>query len=199
LKYSGGLPLQLAGKINHLHYIQWRSAADNGDALSKLVEAIGPAPKRPTSLARGDHFIVTPALWMGANSRESVEGTTIVPVTAGEEAQLAVTRAKGPGIFGARVLADGGLEVAIWKTSNYRPVQSDPGSFIRMFEGDSHVWCFARYTPDECVLLERGGERKDPIVITFDRDHVHSAWRITHQRGTQQESFLIVSRSPAVG
>ena len=199
LKYFEDLPLRLAGKIGHIHDIRWRNPADNDAAFDKLLDAIGPAAARPTALERGDHFIVTPAVWGGADSREYVEGTTIVPVTAGEDAQLAVSRAKRPGFFGARVRADGGLEVAIWNGSTYRPVESCPGSFITMLEGDSHTWCFARYGPDECVLLERRAGRKDPIVITFDRDHVHTAWRITHRRGTQHESFLIVSRRPANG
>ena len=197
LKYGEDLPLQLAGKIGHIHDIRWRTPADNDAALAKLLEAVGPGAPRPTALERGDHFIVTPALWMGANSREYVEGTTIVPVTAGEDAQLAVSRAKRPGFFGARVGPDGSLEVAIWKGSGYRPVQSRPGSFVTMLEGDSHTWCFARYGPDECVLLERRAGRRDPIVITFDRNYVHTAWQITHRRGTQHESFLIVSRRPA--
>ena len=199
LKYGEELPLQLAGKIGHIHDIRWRSVADNDAALAKLLDAIGPAALRPSALERGDHFIVTAALWMGANSREDVEGTTIVPVTAGEDAQLAVSRAKGPGFFGTRIRPDGGLEVAIWKGSGYRSVQSRPGSFVTMLEGDSHTWCFARYGADECVLLERAAGRRDPVVITFDPDHVHTAWRIRHRRGTQHESFLIVSRRPAGG
>ena len=199
LKYTENLPLQLAGKIGNIHDIRWRSSADNDAALSKLLEAIGPAAIRPSALERGDHLIITPALWQAGAARECVEDTTIVPVMAGSETQLAVSRANRPGLFGARVLADGGLEVAIWKGSAYRPVESRPGSFIEMLEGDSHAWCFARYAPDTCVLLERGGGRRDPIVITFDRDHVHSAWRIIHQRGTQHESFLIVSRHPPAG
>jgi hypothetical protein len=199
LKYTEDLPLQLAGKIGNIHDIRWRSNADDAAALSKLLEAIGPAATRPSALDRGDHFIVTPALWQTGALRERVEGTTIVPVTAGSETQLAVSRANRPGLFGARVLADGGLEVAIWKGSAYRPVESHPGSFVRMLEGDSHSWCFERYGPDTCVLVERGGGRRDPIVITFDRNQVQSAWRITHQRGTQHESFLIVSRHPPAG
>lgn len=197
--YTEDLPLLLAGKIGHIQDIRWRSAADHEAVLAKLVEAIGPAGTRPTALERGDHFIVTPALWMRSSSREYLEGTTIVPVSTGEEAQLAVSRAQGHGFFGARLREDGSLEVAIWKGSSYRPVQSRPGAFVSMLEGDSHRWCFRRYQSDECVLLERGGGRRDPIVITFDRDHVHSAWRIIHQRGTQHESFLIVSRHAAAG
>ena len=194
LKHTQDLPLQLAGKIGHIHDIRWRSSGDNDAALAKLLEAIGPAATRPSALKRGDHFIVTPALWMAGGARENVEGTTIVPVTAGTETQLAVSRANRPGLFLVRVLADGGLEVAIWKGSAYRPVDSRPGSFVKMLEGDSHLWCFAQYAPDTCVLLERGGGRRDPIVITFDREQVQSAWRITHQRGTQHEGFLVVSR-----
>jgi hypothetical protein len=198
LKYGEDLPLELAGKIAHIHDIRWRGPADNDAALAKLLDAIGPAA-RPTALERGEHFIVTSALWSGTTSREYLEGTTIVPVTAGDDAQLAVSRAKRPGFFGARVGADGGLDVAIWNGSGYRPVESRPGSFVKMLEGDSHTWCFERYAPDECVLLERPTGRKDPIVITFDRDHVHAAWRVTHRRGTQHESYLIVSRRPAGG
>jgi hypothetical protein len=199
LKYTEDLPLQLAGKIGNIHDIRWRSAADNDAVLTKLLETIGPASTRPSVLERGDHFIVTPALWLADAARESVEGTTIVPVTAGGDAQLAVSRASRPGLFSARVGADGGLEVAIWKGSAYRLVESRPGSFIKMLEDDSHAWCFERYAPDACVLLARGGGRRHPIVITFDREHVQSAWRITHQRGTQQESFLIVSRHRSTG
>ena len=48
--------------------------------------------------------------------------------------------------------------------------------------------------PDEPVLLKRTDGRKDPIVVTFDRDLVRAVWLITHQRGTQLESFLIVMK-----
>ena len=199
LKYTEDLPLQLAGKIGNIHDIRWHSSADNDAAVSKLLEAIGPAAVRPSALERGDHFIVTQALWQPRAPRERIEGTTIVPVTAGSETQLAVSRANRPGLFGARVLADGSLEVAIWKGSAYRAVESRPGTFVKMLEGDSHTWCFERYAPDTCLLLERDGPRRDPVVITFDRDQVQSAWRITHQRGTQHESLLIVSRQPPAG
>ena len=59
LKYPNDLPLQLAGKIGLIHDIRWRGPTDTDDALSKLLEAVGPAGTRPSALERGDHFIVT--------------------------------------------------------------------------------------------------------------------------------------------
>ena len=78
------------------------------------------------------------------------------------------------------------LEVAIWKSANYRRVESQPGRFITMLEGDSHAWCFARYTPDQPVLLERRDGRKDPIVVTFDREL--RASRLAGQPSTRHRS-----------
>src|SRR4029434_2702771 len=125
---------------------------------------------------------------------ESLGGTRIVPLRTEQETSLAVTRARGPGFFGVRVQEDGALEVAIWKKAAYRMVESRPEQFVTMLEGDYNTWCFARRSPDEALLLKRPDGRKDPIVVTFDRDLVSAVWLVTHERGTQRESFLIVAK-----
>lgn len=200
--YTKNLPLRLSAAIGHLQHFEWRDPADNDVLLMTLLQAIGKSEgsdAEPTSLLlRGDHFIVTNSMWHSTGARESLAGTAIVPVTAGQETNLAVTRTKGPGFFGVRVVNGGALEVAIWKGADYRAVQSEPGQFITMLEGDSHAWCFARHTPDEAIVLKRPDGRKDPIVVTFDQEIVRAVWLITHQRGTDHESFLIVMKdSPA--
>ena len=198
LAYTRNLPLRLSAAIGHLQHFEWRDPADNDVLLMTLLQAIGKSERsdaEPTSLLlRGDHFIVTNSMWHSTGARESLAGTTIVPVTAGQETNLAVTRTTGPGYFGVKVLESGALEVAIWKGANYRGVQSEPGRFIAMLEGDSHAWRFARHTPDEAIVLRRPDGRKDPIVVTFDQEIVRAVWLITHQRGTDRESFLIVMK-----
>jgi hypothetical protein len=197
LAFTKGLPLRLSAAIGHLQHFEWRSGSDNDALLGTLRQAIGRAKgsdPQPTLLQRGDHFIVTGALWQSVGPRESISGTTIVPASPGQHVSLAATRAKGPGVFNVRLADDGGLEVAIWKSAAYRPVENRPGEFITMMEGDTHAWCFARYEPDRAVLLERRDGRKDPIVVTFDRDVVRAAWVITHQRGSDVESFLIAMK-----
>lgn len=198
LAYDDDLPLRLGGAIGHLQHFEWRDPADNDPLVVTLLEAIGQTDEepgaKPSSLSRGDHFIVTASVWQAAGSRESLAGTTIVPVRAGQETSLAVTRAKAPGFFQLKVLDDGALEVAIWKGTQYRGVESRPRQFVSMIEGDSHSWCFARYAPDECIVLKRPDGRKDPVVVTFDPDVVRAAWMITHERGATHESFLIVMK-----
>jgi hypothetical protein len=198
--YSSILPLYLSGVIGHLHYFEWSALADNDVLLAELLRAIGRHPQgvtRPTALLRGDHFIVTESMWQSSESLESLAGTIIVPLRDGEESSLPVTRAKGPGYFGLRVLNTGALEVAIWKGANYRAVESQPGQFVEMLQGDFNRWCFARHKPHESILLKRPDGRKDPIVVTFDQDVVRAVWTITHQRGSRFESFLIVMKDPA--
>jgi hypothetical protein len=195
LAYTKKLALRLSAAIGHLQHFEWRDQSDNDGLLMTLLQAIGTSDgtdSLPSSLLRGDHVIVTGSVWQTPALRESVAGTTIVPVMAGQEARLAVTRAKGPGFFGVKVLATGALEVAIWKGAHYRSVQSEPDRFIPMLEGDSHAWCFAQYAPDAAVLLKRPDGRKDPVVVTFDRDVVRAVWLVRHRRGSDHESFLIV-------
>lgn len=198
LAYDDDLPLRLSGSIGHLQHFEWRDSSDNDALAAILLEAIGASAEepgvKPSSLLRGEHFIVTASAWQAAGSRESLAGTAIVPVRAGQETSLAVTRAKAPGFFQVKVLDEGALEVAIWKGTHYRRVESRPRQFVTMIEGDSHSWCFAHFTPDECVALKRPDGRKDPIVVTFDRDVVRAVWMITHQRGATHESFLIVMK-----
>jgi hypothetical protein len=197
LAYTKNLPLRLSAAIGHLQHFEWRDPTDNDVLIAALLQAIGKlegSGARPSSLLRGDHFIITDSMWQSAGPRESLAGTTIVPVRAGQETSLAVTRAKGPGLFRVKVLESGALEVAIWKGANYRGVRSQPGQFITMLEGDSHAWCFAKYPPDESILLKRPDGRKDPIVLTFDQDLVRAVWLITHERGSQRENFLIVMK-----
>jgi hypothetical protein len=200
LAYTDSLPLRLSGAIGHLQHFEWNDPGDNDDLLAAINGAITKATKptaRRTSLVRGDHFIITGGLWRSPGQRESLSGTTIVPVTTAQETGLAVTRANGPGLFGIRVLENGALEVSIWKGSPYRAVRSEPGQFIRMLDGDSHAWCFVSHRADEPLLLKRPDQRKDPIVISFDQDLVRAVWTITHERGTNRENFLIVAKESA--
>src|SRR5262249_22399111 len=170
------------------------SVADGGKR-SGGSSSLAPAPAPfPTSLLHGEHFIVTERMWQSGGVRESVAGTTIVPVLVGQETSLSVTRAAGAGFFRVRVLRNGALEVAIWSGANYRRVRSQPRKFITMMEGDSHTWCFARCMPDEPVLLRPHAGRHDSVAVSFDPEFVRAAWLITHQRATTQESFLIVMR-----
>jgi hypothetical protein len=195
--YTQNLPLYLRGAIGHLQYIEWSDPGDNDTLLSQLLQRIGErkgAETKPTALLRGDHFIINGSVWQSAGAIESLADTTIVPVRAGEESNLAVTRAQGPGYFAVRVQDTGALEVAIWKGADYRAVKSQPRQFIEMLQGDYNKWCFACHRPDEPILLKRPDGRKDPIVITFDQDVVRVVWTIAHQRGRLLESFLIVMK-----
>ena len=208
LAFTQPLPLRLRAAIDHLHHFQWRDPTDNEKLLGAITEAIAvhkwPDPSEepsrststppPSSLSHGEHFIVTDALWQTEGTRESVAGTTIVPVVPGQETSLSVTRATGPGFFRVKVQPSGALEVAIWSGAKYRPVKSQPKKFITMIEGDSHLWRFARLAPDEPVLLRRPTGPKDPIVVTFDEELVRVAWLISHQRATIHESFLIAMK-----
>jgi len=206
LAYTQNLPMRLRAAIGHLHHFQWHAAADNEKLLAALVEAMaahvrrepsGDASKEaksiPSSLSHGQHFIITSAMWHSDGTRESLAGTTIVPVVAGQETSLSVTRAAGPGFFRVKVTDSGALEVAIWSGATYRRMRSQPRKFIPMMEGDTHSWCFEKLTPDAPVLLKRPG-RKDPIVVTFDEDLVRAAWMVSHQRATVLETFLIVMK-----
>ena len=121
----------------------------------------------------------------------------IVPVTAGQEIKPGGHAHRAAQAFSASgYLNSGALEVAIWSGAAYRSVRERTGRFIHMFEGDSHQWCFARYDLEQAVLLERSDGRKDPIVLTFDRDVVRAVWRIDHQRAAHRESFVIVMKDP---
>lgn len=211
LAYTQTLPLRLRAAIGHLHHFELRDTNDNEKLLGALLQAIGaqngrppagdPSPREspPTSsaLSHGEHFIITHNMWQSAGTRESLAGTTIVPVVAGHETSLSVTRANGPGFFRVKVLESGALEVAIWSGANYRRVRSQPRKFITMLEGDTHVWCFARYLPDQSILLKRPDGRKDGIAVTFDEDVVRAVWMITHQRANIHQSFLIVMKQPS--
>ena len=207
--YTQTLPLRLRAAIGHLHHFEWRDTTDNDKLLGALSQAIGaqewPALRRPfpTGFPSPAQFAFARralhrhrSMWQSAGNRESVAGTTIVPVVAGQETSLSVTRATGPGFFRVKVLDSGALEVAIWSGANYRRVRSQPRKFVTMLEGDTHTWCFARYPPDQPVLLKRPDGRKDPIVVTFDEDVVRAVWMITHQRDTIHESFLIAMKHP---
>ena len=96
-----------------------------------------------------------------------------------------MTRAKVPGVLAARcVLADGGLEVAVWKGSNYRRMENCPGSFVEFDRGGLARVVF-RAVPARRVrrcssVAAAAGIRS---AITFDREHVHSVWQITHPQG----------------
>ena len=206
--YTQPLPLRLRAAIDHLHHFQWSDTTDNEKLLDAITQAIaahewpdysGDHPSRtpkppPSLLSHGEHFIVTEAMWHSVGNRESVAGTTIVPVVAGEEISLAVTRTAGPGFFRVKVLDSGALEVAIWSGATYRRVRSQPKKFIAMMEGDTHTWCFRKLAPHEPVLLRRLAGPKDPIVVTFDEHLIRAAWLISHQRATIHESFLIAMK-----
>src|SRR5262249_11352368 len=133
-------------------------------------------------------------LWQSDRAREVLGGTMIVGVVAGEETSLSATRATGPGVFRIRILKDGALEVAIWSGASYRRVQSKPAEFIRMMQGDTHSWCFARHSVDGAVLLGTSSGSDRPIAVGFDTAIVKAAWTIVHQRSTAEEKFLIVMK-----
>lgn len=195
--FTKNLPLRLNAALGHLQHFDWRDQFDNDVILPAVLEAIGvpsDASAAVSFLERGEHFIVTASLWKLAGARPSIAGTAIVPVVAGEEASLAVTRAKGPGFFGVRVLDGGALEVAIWKGAAYRTVHSEPGQFVSMLEGDTHGWCFTQHPPAGAVLLARPDGRKDRVVITFDTECARAVWQISHQRNSHLEHFLIVMK-----
>jgi hypothetical protein len=208
LAYTQPLPMRLRVAIDHLHHFQWRDTTDNEKLLDAITQAMAAhewpdssgdprsrTPKPPPSLlSRGEHVIVTEAMWQSDGNRESVAGTTIVPVVAGQETSLAVTRATGPGYFRVKVLDSGALEVAIWSGATYRRVRSQPKKFIAMMEGDTHTWCFRKLDPHEPVLLRRPAGPKDPIVVSFDGDLIRAAWLISHQRATIHESLLIAMK-----
>ena len=208
LTYTQALPIRLQAAIGHLQHFAWNDATDNEKLLGAILTELAPrrdaagapsprGPKdTPSRLSHGEHFIVTQNMWRSAGTRESLAETTIVPVVAGQETSLSVTRSTGPGFFRVRVLDSGALEVAIWSGANYRRVRSQPRKFITMMEGDTHGWCFARYTPDEAVLLRRPGGHQDPIAVTFDEEVVKAVWMITHQRATIRETFLIAMKHP---
>ncbi len=198
--YPSLLPLILGGAIGHLQYFEWNDTADNEVLLGTLVQRIGKPDgnePRPTALLRGDHFIIGAGMWRSVGTVEFLAGTTIVPVTAGEEKELSVTRTKRLGGFRAKILETGALEVAIWKGAGYRAVTSRPEQFIEMIQGDHHKWCFASHRADETLLFNRSDGRKDPIVVSFDQDLVRAAWTVIHERGSRRESFLIVMKDPA--
>src|SRR5262245_40299831 len=213
LAYTQNLPLRLRAAIGHLNHFEWRDDTDSEKLLDIVVEAINAhqerappgatATEEPASpsnrLARGEHFIITESMWHSGGTRESLAGTMVVPVVSGQEQSLSVTRAAGPGFFRVKVLDSGALEVAIWSGANYRRVRSQPRRFITMLEGDSHTWCFARYLPDQPVLIKRPGSRNGPLVVTFAQDLVRAVWMITHQRVSVLESFLIVMKPPPAG
>src|SRR5262245_32881616 len=187
------LPLLFLATIGTLQYSTWRDAADNEKLLGELIAIVGThAGAAASRLVRGVHFIITERLWGAGGGRESLEGTTIVPVLAGKETGLSATRGAGPGTFGIKVLAGGALEVAIWSGADYRRVQSRPRKFVTMLEADTHTWCFARYQLDQPVLLARPG--RDPIVVTVDPAGAAAVWMITHRRLSLQERFLVVMR-----
>ena len=117
-----------------------------------------------------------------------------MPVNAGQETSLAVTRAKGPGFFGVRVVDGGALEVAIWKSAHVSRCPEPARAVHHDARGRLPRLVLCAVLPHEPVLLEAPDGRKDPIVVTFDRDLVRAVWLITHQRGAQRESFLIVMK-----
>ena len=104
-------------------------------------------------------------------------------------------RATGLGFFRVRILRDGALEVGIWSGASYRQVQSRPGEFIQMMQGDTHGWCFASHSLDESVLLGPPSVSDKPIA-SFDRTIVKAAWTIVHRRSTAEERFLILIKDP---
>ncbi len=114
-------------------------------------------------------------------------------VAADEETSLSATRAAGLGFFRVRIVKDGALEVAIWSGASYRRVQSRPGEFIRMMQGDTHGWCFARHMDRmNAVLLGPPSGSDKPITVRFDTAIVKAAW--THRAQAEHDGGEIPYR-----
>jgi hypothetical protein len=218
------LGLRFRAAISDLNHFEWRDPKDNEGLLAAILEPIErsepppavpeppskspsaqpsqPLPTGPVVSAAdagegstGGHPIGE-SLWQSSPARKVEGGTRIVGVVAGEETSLSVSRATGPGFFRVRIVKDGALEVAIWSGASYRRVQSRPGEFIRMMQGDTHVWCFVRLSVDESVLLGPPSGNDKPIAVSFDSAIVKAAWTIVHRRSTAEEKFLIVMKDP---
>jgi TIR domain len=221
--YTEGLGLRIRAAIGHLNHFEWRDSADNERLLAAILDAMAERPEPPPSspplppskppsaeppdtvlpkpapvegdLSTSEHLIGR-SLWQLNRARQVLGGTMLVGVAAGEETSLSATRAAGLGFFRVRIVKDGALEVAIWSGATYRRVQSRPGEFIRIMQGDTHGWCFARHGPDESVLLGPPSENDKPIAVRFDTAIVKAAWSIVHKRTTAEEKFLIVMKDP---
>src|SRR5262249_49587980 len=135
--YTENLPLRFMAAIGSLQHFAWRDASDDATLLSKLVEIIHQGTPPTSALVRGEHFIVSEPGGAAGGVRGSLAGPTIVPVRAGEDPSLSVTRGTGPALFRAKVQESGSLEVAIWSGADHRLVESQPGKFITMLEGDT--------------------------------------------------------------
>ena len=137
--YTLTLPLRFRAAIGHLHHFEWRDSTDNETLLAAILAAMAEQEVREpvadtspsaapavSSLSKGKMLSSTQrsSLWQPGRTRESLAGTTMVAVVAGEETSLSVTRATGPGFFRVRVLSNGALEVAIWSGAGYRRVRN---------------------------------------------------------------------------
>jgi len=218
------LGLRFRAAIGDLNYFEWRDMKDNDGLLAAILESMAERPELPSSAVplppseppsaqlpqslpavpvasatvRGKdptvEHLIGQSLWQSDRARQVLGGTMIVGVVAGEETSLSATRATGPGFFRIRILKDGALEVAIWSGASYRRVHSKPAEFIRMMQGDTHGWCFARHSVDGSVLLGTPSGGDKPIAVSFDTAIVKAAWTIVHQRSTAEEKFLIVMK-----
>ena len=220
---TAGLRLRFRAAIGDLNHFEWRDVKDNDGLLAAIIESMAERPETPLSsaplppskpasaksldtvlpesapveddLSTSEH-VIGRGLWQLNRARQVLGGTMIVGVAADEETSLSATRAAGLGFFRVRIVKDGALEVAIWSGASYRRVQSRPREFIRMMQGDTHGWCFARHGPDESVLLGPPSGNDKPITVRFDTAIVKAAWSIVHKRTTAEEKFLIVMKDP---
>jgi hypothetical protein len=212
---TAALGLRFRAAIGDLNYFEWRHVKDNDGLLAAILESMAQRPEPPTpqpgteptspgppkpldvvllhppppdyaplsdkgQSLTGEH-VIGQSLWQSDRARQVLGGTMIVGVVAGEETSLSATRATGPGFFRIRILKD-------------RRVQSRPAEFIRMMQGDTHDWGFARHSVDGSVLLGTPSGSDKPIAVSFDTAIVKAAWTIVHRRSTAEEKFLIVMK-----
>ena len=188
------LQMRFEAAIGHLHHFHWQNVAHNEKLVAAVLAAIAEKKRQEPALP-GRRVYITESHWRSGRNRESLAGTTLVPVVAGEETTLSVTRAGGPGSFRVRVRKGGELEVAIWSAAQYRRVADQPGKFVKMIENDNHIWCFERPKLNDALLLQSPSGSEEPVVVSFDTAVVKAVWRIAHERVTsQEERFLIVAK-----
>ena len=200
LAYTDSLPLRLSGAIGHLQHFEWNDPGDNDDLLAAINGAITKATKptaRRTPPVCGDHFIITGGLWQSPGQRESLSGTTIVPVTTAQETGLAVTRANGPGLFGIQSARERGS----------RGVHLERLALSGRAQRARAIHTDARWRLSRLVFRQPPGRRAAPAQASRSTEGSHRHQfrsgsgtcraTITHERGTNRENFLIVAKESA--
>lgn len=180
--------------IGHLHHLSRHALDENGRLLDALLAAI--AERQPPEPVPAETSVRLGQRVFGPDApRASLAGTTLVPVAAGEEATLWVTRASRAGSFRVRVQSNGDLHVAIWSRASFRRVEHRPSAFVQVIEHDNNSWCFERHAPDDVVVLTPPAGSGGAVAVSFDAEVVKAAWTVVHRRVThEEERFLIVMR-----